>query len=504
VKSTHSGSLAFRLTAVGLVQLLVVALTALGIGFLVARQSSRADMDALTRRVESTLGDPAALRSALDKLAREDRLQVSVYDRDQRLIAANSSPPLPLAPFEELSAPRGPHPPPPGPSQSEVHHPEPVAESYSLPPPPPDPALSPRTERSEPGPGPGPPHSGAFIFGPPKDLPSRVLLARLEDGVVVVARFPPVRPGLWTALLTLGSGLGVVAMGAILMARFITRPITRLSHAVRAFGEGDLQARASLARNDELGVLGKSFDEMAGRIQTLLRAEKELLANVAHELRTPLARIRVALDIAEESERDIAHSSLLEIGTDLKELETLLEDILTAARLSLADGAPSAAQLSLRKENIEAAELAERAARRFSMRHPQRRLQFDVAPDLPRLEVDPVLFRRVLDNLLDNAHKYTPNQTTPITLRAEQEPKAVRFEVADLGVGIAEAEQASLFTPFFRAERSRSRATGGVGLGLTLAKRIVEAHKGNIDIESQEGVGTRVFVRIPFATPLEA
>jgi signal transduction histidine kinase len=119
---------------------------------------------------------------------------------------------------------------------------------------------------------------------------------------------------------------------------------------------------------------------------------------------------------------------------------------------------------------------------------------------LPELDVDPVLFRRVLDNLLDNAHKYTFDPAPAIALTARHAGDTVELEVADRGAGIAEADLPYVFAPFFRADRSRSRGTGGVGLGLTLAQRIVEAHGATIAVASRLGEGTRVTIRVPAAS----
>ncbi len=235
---------------------------------------------------------------------------------------------------------------------------------------------------------------------------------------------------------------------------------------------------------------------MAERIQTLRRAEKELLANVSHELRTPLARIRVALDIAGEGDAETGRVSISEIGVDLAELEALISDVLTAARLELADGRAPASGLRAPQRADRAAALRDRACERFRTAHPRGPLDVGVEAELPHVAADPVLFRRVLDNLLENAHKYSPDPVRPIAVRAEPgaERGAVVFEVADGGSGIQAEDLPHVFTPFFRGERSRSRGTGGVGLGLTLAKRIVEAHGGTIDVMSTPGVGTTVRV----------
>jgi two-component system OmpR family sensor kinase len=310
-------------------------------------------------------------------------------------------------------------------------------------------------------------------------------------------RFGPPRRGALAPLLTLAAALLVFGIGAFLTAKWIARPLDRLTSAARALGRGDLQARAALDRNDELGELGGAFDEMAGRIRELLLAEKELLANVSHELRTPLARIRVALEIAAEGDAEAARAGLVEIALDLSEIEALIDDILTATRMELATGKTETAGFALHRKPTAPASIAERAAQRFRVRYPARTLLLESGPDLPDIEADAGLLRRALDNLLENAHKYSPDAAQPIALRLSRREQAVCFEVEDRGLGVPEEDLPRLFTAFFRGERSRSRGTGGVGLGLTLAKRIVEAHGGTIAVESERGTGTLVRVVLP-------
>jgi signal transduction histidine kinase len=313
-------------------------------------------------------------------------------------------------------------------------------------------------------------------------------------------------PGLTGPLLVLVGGLAILVIGALITARWIVRPIERLSRTARALGSGDLQARSRLDRDDEIGELGHRFDEMAERITSLLVTEKELLANVAHELRTPLTRIGVALDLANEGDAEAARSSIIEIAVDVSELETIVDDILTAMRFEIAPG-KGPAQLPLRRALVPAAEIAIAAADRLRVRHPRRPLEVQIDDDLPTIHVDPVLFRRVIDNLLENAHKYTPDGDAPITLGVRRERitddagDAVCFEIRDRGAGISAEDLPRIFTAFFRGERSRSRETGGVGLGLTLARRIVEAHDGAIDVASTLNVGTSVRVSVPVAAP---
>ncbi len=296
----------------------------------------------------------------------------------------------------------------------------------------------------------------------------------------------------WGPLVTLAACAFILIGGAVLTARWIVRPIEKLSKATRAIGEGDLTVRTGVERSDEIGELGEDIDEMAQRIDRLVTAERELLANVAHELRTPLSRIGVALDLAGEGDATRARASLEDIAVDVDELETIVNDILTAARMDL--GKP---ELPLHRAHVEPSSIAKTAADRLAARHPDRPLVIEIAHELPEIDVDPMMFRRVVDNLLENAHKYTPDGSSPIKLAVSIDRADVVFEVIDRGVGIPAEDLPLVFTPFFRGERSRSRETGGVGLGLTLARRIADAHGGTVSLTSKLGVGTTARLTVP-------
>ena len=293
--------------------------------------------------------------------------------------------------------------------------------------------------------------------------------------------------------------LVVLALVSIPLARSVTAPLEGLSSLARRFGKGDLTARFRSRRRDEIGALGRAFDDMADRIAALRRSEKELLANVSHELRTPLARIRLALELVTDGDRDKASSYLTDIGEDLEELERLLEDVLSTARLDLARDSAGDALPPLHLEPLSANALLDAAANRFSVRYPERTLACLIPAGLPTLEADPVL-RRVFDNLLDNARKFSEG---PVSLgaRISDDGTQLVVEVADEGIGISAADQARIFEPFFRSDPSRTRATGGVGLGLLVVRRIVEAHHGSIEVESELGSGSRFSVSLPLSQP---
>jgi two-component system, OmpR family, sensor kinase len=219
---------------------------------------------------------------------------------------------------------------------------------------------------------------------------------------------------------------------------------------------------------------------------------------VSHELRTPLARIRVALEMAtDQGDQQRRTRYLQEIGTDLAELEQLIENVLTAAKLDLANGRGTEAELPLKKGRISIVDVMERASERFRTIHVGRELRVTSDP-LPDAIGDATFFRRAIDNLLDNAAKYS-EAPAPITLDAKVEAGTIVFRIGDRGIGIEPADMGNIFTPFFRTDRSRARGTGGVGLGLTLARSIIVAHGGEMSVESKPGEGTTVRFTLPAA-----
>ncbi len=451
----------------GVMQTALIAATAVAIWWIEGPHGDAWPGERLDRgaraKLEQAADKPDQIAAALAEL-RDHRIEISLYDADRTLIATNVNPALAIP-----ARHRGP--PPEGHDGRDGFEHRPDGD----------------------GPPPGPPPEGdhgghGAGFGPGPGNHAMVLGFTVHGRRgYLVARGVHKSPGLTGPLLTLICGFVVTAIGALITARWILRPIERLSGTARAFGAGDLAARSRLERGDEIGELGRGFDEMADRIERLLVTEKELLANVAHELRTPLSRIGVALDLAGEGDSDAARASLSEIAVDVTELETIVDDILTAMRFEVARGG----ELPLRRAVTSPAAIAQAAADLLRSRHSDRPIELETAADLGMIDVDPRLFRRAIDNLLENAHKYTPDRSAPIRLAVSRSGKnAIAFEVSDRGIGIAEDDLPRIFTAFFRSDRSRSRETGGVGLGLTLAKRIVEAHAGTIDVTSAVGVGT--------------
>jgi len=319
---------------------------------------------------------------------------------------------------------------------------------------------------------------------PPAEVP--ITLADGRTATLVYAIHPPrPRPGLSYKSLVFVV-LFIAGIFSFVAARTVTKPLAELAEATRAFGRGNLEARARMKRRDEIGEVARAFDDTADRVTAMLVAERELLGNISHELRTPLARIRVALDLANEADPAEATQSLADIAEDLAELERLVDDVLAAVRAQT--------PLGVRKEPIPLRGLLDKSITKFRSMHTTRELRAELPEELPVVEGDPIMMRRVFDNLLDNARKYS---SSAIEIAAHGEKESVVVEVKDRGVGIAKEDLGRIFEPFFRADRSRTRATGGIGLGLALVKRVVDAHGGTIEFSSEVGAGTTARVSLP-------
>jgi two-component system sensor histidine kinase CpxA len=266
-------------------------------------------------------------------------------------------------------------------------------------------------------------------------------------------------------------GMAAGILLCYLLAFYLTQPVRRLQKAVESFGHGDLSARASSARRDELGDLARTFDRMADRIQTLVDAEHRLLLDISHELRSPLARLRVAVELARSgSDRE---GAINRIEKEAERLNGLVTGLLQVTR---AEGDPGA----LRREPVRLDQLLEEIVADSSLEARARGCDVRLVESQPAIvQGDAELLRRAVENVMRNAVLHAPQGTAvEATLDAGNGRAAVR--IRDYGPGVPEETLPRLFDAFYRVETDRNRASGGVGLGLSIARRAIELHKGAI------------------------
>ncbi len=283
------------------------------------------------------------------------------------------------------------------------------------------------------------------------------------------------------------------------LAAHLARPLQRMADAADALGGGDLSVRIRpedlqrrhrrRPRRDEIGRLAERFNRMAENLQRLLTAHKQLLADISHELRTPLARLRVALEMARDMDAERRGGYLDTVEQQADAMEALIEELLLFARLEQAPG-------DLRTESLAAAAVAAEAlaAQRPEAEARQVALVADVAPDVPPFAAERVLLLRALGNVLRNAVAHGPAGST-VTLRVTAPAGGVAFTVIDEGPGVPPEQRERIFAPFVRTDVARSRAGGGVGLGLAIARRSMAAHGGGATADVGPG-GTGLAVEL--------
>lgn len=284
--------------------------------------------------------------------------------------------------------------------------------------------------------------------------------------------------------LSLGLLLLITSLmfGAYFGIRWVLKPLKNLKHGVDRVASGELSHRVPLQRKDELRDLSDAFNAMTVRLEHLIKSKEQLLLDVSHELRTPVTRMKVALAMMPDShDKDSLQEDVIEIE---KKITELLE---TARKLNI--------NVDLAWTETDLPMLIRRIARPFEATRPGIRIA-PMPENIPmRLDVDQ--FSRALKNILDNAHKYSPEDAGPIHLSVETSADHVQIIVRDYGVGISDEDIDFIFEPFYRADTARTPHSGGYGLGLSMAKTLIEAHMGDITVHSSPGKGTTVVILLP-------
>jgi signal transduction histidine kinase len=285
---------------------------------------------------------------------------------------------------------------------------------------------------------------------------------------------------------------GVIALLlGIFLSRTLTRPIRDLTHATHAVSQGDLTQQVTIRSNDELGELGKAFNKMSTELSRSVNARKQMTADIAHELRTPLSLILGHAEAVHDGVLPPTIENFEIIREEAARLEHLVDDLRT---LSLAD----AGELSIIPQIIEPERLLQEVASLFQIKAHKKdiKLNLDIASPLPSLNVDPGRMTQVLTNILDNALRHTPDNGQ-IVLSAKQINDQVELAIKDSGPGLSPDDVSRIFERFYRVDTSRQREDGGSGLGLAIAKSIVQAHNGQLSAESEPGNGLKIFISLP-------
>ena len=280
----------------------------------------------------------------------------------------------------------------------------------------------------------------------------------------------------------------------IFLARRLTRPLFQLNRATQQVAAGDLSQRVPVNTHDEVGELAGHFNEMAAALETAEVQRQQLLADTAHDLRTPISIMQSHLEAMLDGVFPTTPENLGIVYEETLRLGRLVGDVRT---LSLVE----AGQLPLDKQPVDLAELVGQAAASFAPLAEADDIQLvtDLQPTLP-IQADPTRIHQVLANLIANALRYAPlgEQKPPtVSLSAAAEADKIMVKITDNGPGLTVEQQASVFDRFWRSDAARSREQGGSGLGLAIAKGIVEAHGGIIGVESQPGNGAMFWFTLP-------
>jgi signal transduction histidine kinase len=297
------------------------------------------------------------------------------------------------------------------------------------------------------------------------------------------------RPQIWTFLPYYFLVIGATGLLCWMASVGVVSPILKIAGTITQFGEGNLSARVHTNRKDEIGQLGRSFNRTAERLERLIVSERRLLSDISHELRSPLARLKFAVKLARTSPE--SKVALDRIERDVNRITSLVADIV---EITFIEGDPVAREMG----NLRLEEVVDEVVRDCALEAQFRGCSIDVNCG-HRDEVlgNHELLRRAIENVLRNGIRYAPKQST-IQLSIKENGRDAMIEVRDHGPGVPEDALSRLFDPFFRVEEARDANGGGSGMGLSIAKRAVQLHRGTIMAENASP-GLRVRITIPLA-----
>ena len=277
----------------------------------------------------------------------------------------------------------------------------------------------------------------------------------------------------------------------ILLSRSISRPIRELTKATHGMIDGNLGQQVPVRSRDELGELAQSFNKMSADLARSFNLRKQMTADIAHELRTPLSLILGHAEGVKDGVLQPTRENFEIVREEAERLEQLVNDLRT---LSLAD----AGELSVEFQPVDLNVLMSDIHAHYLTLFNQKRITLNLEPasGVLKANLDPNRFAQVLNNILDNALRHTPEGGS-VELKTQLTENRIQLSVKDSGDGVSSEEAAHLFDRFYRVDESRARNDGGSGLGLAIAKSIVEMHKGRIWAESEKGKGLKVVLELP-------
>lgn len=292
----------------------------------------------------------------------------------------------------------------------------------------------------------------------------------------------------------IAAAMVVSAVFSLLLAWYVAAPLTQIRSSTRRFAEGDLDARVGdlkFGRSAEMTAVALEFDNMAARIKALIDSHRRLVRDVSHELRSPLARLRVALELARDGDDAQVHASLDRIESESARLESMLAQALELTRL---ETQPRAAQ-----DTVALDELLEDVITNADYEGAPRGRKVVLADcERQMLTGSRDALYSAFENVIRNALAYTQDGTT-VTVRLLRDARNALIVVRDHGPGVADGELQRIFEPFYRTDSARTRSSGGTGLGLAIARRAVEWHGGKICARNADGGGLEVSMRLPLS-----
>ncbi len=430
-----------------------VTLAAMTTILIVRFQTSDSAMETMTRTaVQSYLtGGPASLFNYFHQIERDQLFRAILFDDEGHELSGRPAP--------RFLGPDGKYTPPP------LHGP--------MPPPP------------------------SFAELSKQHFPQHTILASNGHHYTLIL-LPPSRAHLWfftapTRLIGILVGLSATGFICFFLARYVTQPIARLREASGKLASGDLSARAGSAgihRRDEIGSLVHDFDRMADRIENLITTQRRLLSDISHELRSPLARLNVAVGLARRQADPETQAALERIEIEADRLNDMLQNLLTLSRLESGEPVEMRAQVELAPLVADVVADADFEAQAFGRRVRLGR------NDTCTVEGNIALLRSAIENVVRNAARYTDEQTT-VDVSLAVNPTHAVIRVQDQGPGVPEASLPKLFLPFYRVDATRDRNTGGVGLGLSIAERAVRRHGGSVVALNGKPHGLVVQIELP-------